>query len=342
MPSNPDQPEAKPPLANIANLLTMLRLALVPVFVVLFVHDHAASGTWRLAAAGVFLAAAITDHYDGHLARTRGIITDFGKLADPIADKALVASALICLSAFGLLSWWVTGIILGRELIVTVIRFAVKKHQVIAASWGGKIKTVTQISAIVGYLLPLGWFAEFGWFAHLGWLVDLVSILMILAVAATVATGVDYAVTAWQIVRRAQRSADESGEARVSGADGETDKPEAPGEAGKAGRPQKVEPARASPAGSAGSGAPVGAAPSHPLSVPDAVPPVGASAQLGADTAPAAAGPPTKRPRIRFRPVPTPASSASAPTGEARAVTTPPATTPPAAALAPAAPAPAT
>ncbi|MDR2565301.1 MAG: CDP-diacylglycerol--glycerol-3-phosphate 3-phosphatidyltransferase [Bifidobacteriaceae bacterium] len=210
MPSIPEQPVAPPPLVNLANALTVARLILVPVFIVLFVHNSATSPGWRLASTVVFLVAALTDLYDGRLARKLGVVTDFGKLADPIADKALVASALICLSWYGLVSWWVTGIILGRELAVTLMRMAVVKYQVIPASWGGKVKTATQLSAIVGYLLP----GE--WINRQGWLATLIALLMILAVAATVATGFDYALTAWGILRRAK--ADGSAEPAGDGA----------------------------------------------------------------------------------------------------------------------------
>jgi CDP-diacylglycerol--glycerol-3-phosphate 3-phosphatidyltransferase len=202
VPISSGEPEAKPPLVNIANGLTLIRLVLVPVFIVLFVHDGATAPIWRLAATAAFLAAAITDRFDGHLARSRGLVTDFGKLADPIADKALVAAALICLSVYGLLSWWVTGIILGREVAVTVIRLMVRKHKVMAASWGGKVKTVTQMSAITGYLLPPQWIDD-----YVPWLALVIFVLMVLAVAVTVATGIDYAVSAWDIVRAAKSPA---------------------------------------------------------------------------------------------------------------------------------------
>ncbi|MDR2380539.1 MAG: CDP-diacylglycerol--glycerol-3-phosphate 3-phosphatidyltransferase [Bifidobacteriaceae bacterium] len=205
MTSQPSAPATAPaPLLNVANVLTMVRIALVPVLVVVFMHDAATSPPWRLAATGVFLLASLTDRYDGKLARSRGLITDFGKIADPIADKALIGAALVCLSWVGLLSWWVTGVILGRELAVTLIRMAVIRYEVIAASKGGKLKTVTQIIAISGYLLP----AE--WINRVPVLPTLIVIAMILAVAITVATGADYAIQAAGIVRRAKRAAPES------------------------------------------------------------------------------------------------------------------------------------
>lgn len=180
------------PLVNIANALTVFRIVLVPVFiVVLFVgggHDPA----WRIAAAAVFAVAAVTDRYDGKLARQRGLITDFGKLADPIADKALMGAALIGLSILGDLWWWVTVVILVRELGVTALRFWVLRHGVIPASRGGKLKTLLQAVAIGLYLLPLAgvW--------HI-----VAAVVMALALVATVVTGLDYI---WQAVALRNRS----------------------------------------------------------------------------------------------------------------------------------------
>ncbi len=104
----------------------------------------------------IFLVAAVTDLVDGELARRTGQVTSFGKIADPIADKALTGSALVLLSWFDLLPWWVTVVIIAREVAVTVLRFWVIRHGVIAASRGGKLKTALQILAITLYLLPTG------------------------------------------------------------------------------------------------------------------------------------------------------------------------------------------
>ncbi len=171
------------PLLNIANILTMLRIALVPVFLgVLFAgdgHDTA----WRIAATVVFVVASITDRIDGQLARKYGLVTDFGKLADPIADKALMGAALVGLSMLGDLSWWVTGIIAAREIGITVLRFAVLRHGVIPASRGGKAKTLVQAVALGLYLFPLT-----------GVWTTVAAAVMALAVLLTVVTGVDYLV----------------------------------------------------------------------------------------------------------------------------------------------------
>jgi CDP-diacylglycerol--glycerol-3-phosphate 3-phosphatidyltransferase len=138
-------------LVNVANVLTVVRIFLIPVFVVFLV----AGGTaWRLAALAVFVVASLTDLADGQLARSRGLVTDFGKIADPIADKALTGAALITLSALGELPAWVTALILVREVGITVMRFAVIRRGVIAASQGGKVKTLLQIVAICLYVLP--------------------------------------------------------------------------------------------------------------------------------------------------------------------------------------------
>ncbi|WP_030251685.1 MULTISPECIES: CDP-diacylglycerol--glycerol-3-phosphate 3-phosphatidyltransferase [unclassified Streptomyces] len=166
---------------NIANLLTMLRLLLVPAFVALMLADGGYDPAWRSLAWAAFAIAMITDLFDGHLARTYNLVTDFGKIADPIADKAIMGAALICLSSLGDLPWWVTGVILGRELGITLLRFLVIRYGVIPASRGGKLKTLTQGVAVGMYVLALT-----GWLATLRWWV------MAAAVVLTVATGLDY------------------------------------------------------------------------------------------------------------------------------------------------------
>ncbi|NNN35716.1 CDP-diacylglycerol--glycerol-3-phosphate 3-phosphatidyltransferase [Streptomyces sp. S3(2020)] len=168
-------------LWNIANLLTMLRLLLVPGFVALMLADGGYDPAWRSFAWAAFAVAMITDLFDGHLARTYNLVTDFGKIADPIADKAIMGAALICLSALGDLPWWVTGVILGRELGITLLRFVVIRYGVIPASRGGKLKTLTQGIAVGMYILALT-----------GWLATARFWVMAVAVALTVATGLDY------------------------------------------------------------------------------------------------------------------------------------------------------
>ena len=158
----PDDPIADAPSEvsawNIANALTVFRLLLVPVFVAALFVNGGHDTQWRIIAALVFALASITDRFDGEIARKRGLVTEFGKLADPIADKALVGAALIGLSILGDLPWWVTIIMLVREVGVTVLRFWVIRRGVISASRGGKLKTLLQTVAIGLYVLPLsGW-----------------------------------------------------------------------------------------------------------------------------------------------------------------------------------------
>ena len=180
-----------PPVLNIANVLTVVRLLLVPVFVWALVAANGLDVDWRLGAFAVFALAAITDRFDGELARRWGLVTAFGTIADPIADKALIGSALIGLSALGLLPWWVTVVILGREIGITLLRFAVLRHGIIPASRGGKAKTLVQTVAIGLYVLPLP--ELLGGSALLDatrWAVMLVAVLL------TVVTGVDYVLRA--------------------------------------------------------------------------------------------------------------------------------------------------
>lgn len=176
------------PVFNLANILTVFRIVLVPFFLVaLFVADGQ-STLWRLTAGVIFAVAAITDRFDGQLARKYGWVTDFGKIADPIADKALMGAALVGLSVLGELSWWITGVILFRELGITVLRFWVIRHGVIAASRGGKIKTFVQTLAIGLYVLPMP-----------QWLDLFSTSMMWLALVITLVTGVDYVVQALRV-----------------------------------------------------------------------------------------------------------------------------------------------
>lgn len=181
---------------NIANQLTVLRLLLVPVFAVMLLWDDGDSTSWRVAAFGVFAVASWTDRIDGQLARSRGLITSFGKLADPIADKALIGTALIGLSILDQLPWWVTAIVVVREAGVTMLRFWVIRHGVIPASRGGKLKTLLQGVAIGLYVLPLS-----------GWLGTARAGVMAVAVAVTVVTGVDYVARALTLRQTSDRAA---------------------------------------------------------------------------------------------------------------------------------------
>jgi CDP-diacylglycerol--glycerol-3-phosphate 3-phosphatidyltransferase len=167
-------------------MLTLLRLLLVPVFVALLFVDGGHQPTWRIASGVVFGLAALTDRIDGDIARRRGLVTRFGMIADPIADKALIGAALIGLNLLGDLPWWITVVIGVRELGVTALRFWVLRYGVIAASRGGKLKTLVQTVTIALYVLPIAGLLPDGTVDHGRWW------LMLLAVLITVVTGLDY------------------------------------------------------------------------------------------------------------------------------------------------------
>lgn len=197
VPEEPD-PMATPSRAvsnwNVANQLTALRILLVPVFAVLLLTDGGSNTGFRWAAFAVFVLASLTDRIDGDLARSRDLVTDLGKVMDPIADKALVGMALVGLSMIGELWWWVTVVILVRELGITLLRFAVIRHGVMPASRGGKAKTVLQIVAIAMFVMPLP-----------EWLHVVAMIVMLAAVAVTVVTGIDYCAKAVRLRRASLR-----------------------------------------------------------------------------------------------------------------------------------------
>ncbi|WP_285726740.1 CDP-diacylglycerol--glycerol-3-phosphate 3-phosphatidyltransferase [Psychromicrobium xiongbiense] len=181
------------PVLNIANFLTVLRIVMVPFFIWFFLADSQHYGPWRWAALLTFCVAIYTDQLDGDLARRRGLITDFGKIADPIADKLLIGAALVLLSWLGELSWWITGVILIRELGITGLRFVVIRYGVIPASRGGKLKTVLQTAAIFLFLLPVT--------PQWPWLWWVAFIVMLAALVVTVVTGVDYILQAIRLRR---------------------------------------------------------------------------------------------------------------------------------------------
>lgn len=165
---------------NLPNALTGLRLLAVPFLGAVLVVEGT-GGRW--AALALFLAASVTDLADGWLARRRGQCTAFGALADPIADKALVGTALISLSGLGLVPWWATVVVLAREAAVTALRLAVLRYGVIPASRGGKVKTGTQTALIVLALAVPAWTA-------------VLHAVVVVTVAWTLVTGLDYAAKA--------------------------------------------------------------------------------------------------------------------------------------------------
>jgi len=175
--------------ANIANLITVLRILLAPLFVWLVLLDAGDHGLWRWVAAALFIAAISTDGLDGALARARNLITNSGILLDPIADKVLIGGALAALALVGELPWWVVAVILVREIGITVFRFVALKDRVIPASRGGKLKTILQSVALSSWLVPT-WVLLGDWVHTLNW------VLMSGAILITLGTGIDYLVKA--------------------------------------------------------------------------------------------------------------------------------------------------
>ena len=190
----------------------MLRIVLVPFFIWFFLADNGQYGWWRWAAVLTFLVAIYTDKLDGDIARARGLITSFGKIADPIADKLLIGSALVLVSASGELWWWVTIVMLVREIGITVLRFVVIRYGVMAASRGGKLKTVTQTLAIFLYLLPVT--------PATPWLSVIALVIMLIALAITVVTGLDYIVDAVKLRNAGVKAAHDGPDAGRAGGTG--------------------------------------------------------------------------------------------------------------------------
>ncbi|WP_336658606.1 CDP-diacylglycerol--glycerol-3-phosphate 3-phosphatidyltransferase [Leucobacter sp. USHLN153] len=150
-----EPPAVAPSNWNAPNIITAARIIATPFFLWMLLADGGADGPWRWASAAFFVLAIATDAWDGYLARSRGLITDLGKLLDPIADKFLTGAALIGLSILLELPWWVTVLILVREVGITIHRLVVVNNVVLAAAWTGKLKTVAQSVAITLALLPL-------------------------------------------------------------------------------------------------------------------------------------------------------------------------------------------
>jgi len=180
---------------NIANIITVIRILLAPLFIWLLLADNGEMGALRYTAAALFIVAIATDSLDGILARRNNLITNVGIILDPIADKVLIGGALVTLSILGELWWWVTILIMVREIGITVFRFVVISKRVIPASRAGKLKTVVQAVAISLFLVPL--YTLWGdWVLWVNWVV------MAAAFVLTIYTGVEYLVQAWRINRR--------------------------------------------------------------------------------------------------------------------------------------------
>lgn len=172
---------------NLANIITVIRIAMAPLVLWLIVLDDGDWGVWRFVAAALFVLAISSDGVDGALARRRNLITRSGILLDPVADKALTGAAFVGLAWLSELPWWVVVVVLGRELLITLFRLWMLPRRVIPASRGGKAKTLSQALALSSWLLPL-------WLYLGDWVFVLNDWLMGLAVVLTVVTGVDYLV----------------------------------------------------------------------------------------------------------------------------------------------------
>jgi CDP-diacylglycerol--glycerol-3-phosphate 3-phosphatidyltransferase len=195
---------------NIANALTVLRILLVPVYGWLLLSAGSHDAGLRYWAAGVFVFATLTDRVDGDLARSRGLVTNFGKIADPIADKALMGMAFVGLSVLGELPWWVTVVVLVREWGITAMRFVVIRHGVMPAGRGGKLKTALQSLGLTLFTLPLWTLPSDDVWRAVAWVV------LGLAVLVTVVTGLDIALKAVRLRRTSGRAAMKRARRRAS------------------------------------------------------------------------------------------------------------------------------
>ena len=171
--------------ANMANIITVVRILLAPVFVWLVLLDGGEHGVWRWVAAVMFIAAISTDGLDGALARRRNLITNSGIILDPIADKVLIGGALIALALVSELPGWVVAVILLRELGITVFRLVMLKDRVIPASRGGKAKTILQSVTLSSWLVPT-WVVLGSWVFVANW------VMMAAVIAITLVTGIEY------------------------------------------------------------------------------------------------------------------------------------------------------
>ncbi len=183
---------------QLPNAITVVRILCAPVFLWMLLADAGADGGLRWAAATLFIVAIATDGIDGYLARRHDIVTDLGKLLDPIADKALTGCAFVGLSLLGELDWWVTILVLVREVGITVHRLIVASDHVVAAAWMGKLKTVAQAVALSLALLPL-------WTVLGEWIHVVNVVAMAIAVVLTIASGIDYVVAEVRGSRAARR-----------------------------------------------------------------------------------------------------------------------------------------
>ena len=173
---------------QLPNAITIVRILCAPVFCWMLLVDDGHDGTLRWWAAALFIVAIETDGIDGYLARKHNIVSDLGKLLDPIADKVLTGIAFVSLSILGELPWWITIVVLVREIGITVHRLIVASDHVVAAAWLGKLKTMAQAIALSFALLPLSTLVG-------DWIIWVNIVTMWAAVILTVVSGLDYVVT---------------------------------------------------------------------------------------------------------------------------------------------------
>lgn len=185
---------------QLPNAITIARILCAPVFLWLLLADDGRGGGLRWAAAVVFIVAIATDGIDGYIARRYDIVSDLGKLLDPIADKALTGVAFVGLSLLGELDWWVTIVVLVREIGITIYRFIVVSDHVLAAAWMGKLKTVAQAVALSIALVPFAGVSDASAWQDTVWWVSVIT--MTIAVVLTIVSGLDYVVTEIRAARK--------------------------------------------------------------------------------------------------------------------------------------------
>jgi CDP-diacylglycerol--glycerol-3-phosphate 3-phosphatidyltransferase len=199
--TDPQAAAATPSNLNLPNILTTLRIALVPFIGAALLADSGSSVAWRVAAFVIFVVAMITDKIDGDIARKRGLITDFGKIADPIADKTMTGMAFVGLAVIFESPWWwaVTIVVLVREWSVTLLRLSVLNKVVIAADGLGKLKTTFQVIGLSGLVLPLRDQDLPGWMETPGELLYYLAVVFVaVAVVLTVVSGAQFFLGVWK------------------------------------------------------------------------------------------------------------------------------------------------
>ncbi|WP_083433855.1 CDP-diacylglycerol--glycerol-3-phosphate 3-phosphatidyltransferase, partial [Nostocoides australiense] len=193
-------PAAKVSAWNLPNTLTVMRILVVPFFGWLLLVDHGSDVGLRWWALALFVGAVLTDRIDGDIARRRGLVTDFGKVADPIADKAITGMAFVGLSVLGELPWWITIPVLVREWGITAMRFFIIRHSVMPAGQGGKTKTALQALALGFFIAPLWTLPEPDVWMWVAW------IIMAAAVILTLVTGIDIALKGRRLRQTSERT----------------------------------------------------------------------------------------------------------------------------------------